>query len=85
MKIQKMGVATGASFPDALGSVSLLGKMHSPLLLAADNSNNNKKATQKNIEELIKPNAEYMNMAFIFGGTGTVSEQIEKWLNDAVK
>ncbi len=85
MTAEGTGVATGANFPDALGSVSLLGKTHSPLLLAADNSKANKAATQGNIEELIVPNKGNMTKGFIFGGTGTVSKQIEEWLNDAVK
>ena len=80
-----MGVATGASFPDALGAVSLLGKNGSVLLLAADNSAKNTEATQASIDELIKPFVKDMQKGYIFGGTGTVSEQIEEWLNEAVQ
>ena len=85
MKLEGMGVATGMSFPDALGSVSLLGKNASPLLLVADNSKTNKTVTQANIKDLIQPNTGSMTKAYIFGGTGTVSAQIGNWLNEAVQ
>ena len=82
MRLDGMGVATGTNFADALGSVSLLGKSRSPLLLVADNSKKNIAQTQANIEELIAPNAKKnMNQGYIFGGTGAVSAQIEDWLN----
>ena len=80
-----MGVATGASFPDALGSVSLLGKTGSVLLLVADNNKTNTAATKTNIEELIAPFVKDMTKGYIFGGTGTVSEQIKEWLNAVIK
>ena len=83
MTIEGMGVATGTGFPDALGSVSLLGKTYSPLLLVADNSKANREATLANIEELITPYTSDMTKGYIFGGTGTVSSQIENWLNEA--
>ncbi len=83
MTIEGMGVATGTGFPDALGSVSLLGRTHSPLLLVADNSKANREATLSNIEELITPYACDMSKGYIFGGAGTVSPQIENWLNEA--
>ena len=82
MRLDGMGVATGTNFADALGSVSLLGKSRSPLLLVVDNSKKNIAQTQANIEELIAPNAKKnMNQGYIFGGTGAVSAQIEDWLN----
>jgi hypothetical protein len=65
--------------------VSLLGKTHSPLLLVADNSKANRAATKANIDELITPNADSMTKGYIFGGTGTVSSQIETWLNAAIR
>lgn len=85
MKMEGMGVATGSSFPDALGSISLLGKNKSPLLLVADNSKTNRTITQENINKLIKPKTGSMTKAYIFGGASTVSLQIGGWLNDVVE
>ncbi len=85
MTLNGMGVATGAGFPDALGSVSLLGKTASPLLLVSDSNKTNRELTKANISELIAPNSSTMTKGYIFGGTGTVSKQIEGWLNEAVK
>ncbi len=85
MTTEGMGVATGTGFPDALGSVSLLGRTASPLLLAADNNKANAAETRENISRLIGPHTKDMTKAYIFGGTGTVSRKIEDWLNDAVE
>ena len=85
MTIEGMGVAAGGKFPDALGSVSLLGKTHSPLLLVSDSNSTNKGILKANIEELIKPYVKTMKRGYIFGGKGSVSAEIETLLNEAVK
>jgi putative cell wall-binding protein len=78
-----MGVASGENFPDALASVSLLGKTRSVLMLV---SNTKSRATiQKNIDELIKPYAKEMGKGYIFGGTGALTQEIEDLLNAAIK
>ena len=85
MYVEGMGIATGANFADALGSVGLLGWTKSPLLLVSDSNKTNKTITQENITALVKANHYDMLRGYIFGGTGTVSATIEGWLNNAVK
>ncbi|MBR5340057.1 MAG: BspA family leucine-rich repeat surface protein [Lachnospiraceae bacterium] len=76
-----MGVATGENFADALGSVALLGKNSSVLLLA---SNAKIPALKDSIAEFIEPYAAEMGKGYIFGGTLAVSEEIEALLNEGV-
>ncbi|MBQ7601127.1 MAG: BspA family leucine-rich repeat surface protein, partial [Lachnospiraceae bacterium] len=76
-----MGVATGENFADALGSVALLGKNASVLLLA---SNAKIQALKDSIAEFIEPYAAEMGKGYIFGGTTAISEEIEALLNEGV-
>ena len=76
-----MGVATGENFADALGSVALLGKNASVLLLA---SNAKIPALKDSIAEFIEPYAAEMGKGYIFGGTTAISEEIEALLNEGV-
>ncbi len=85
LSVNAMGVATGGNYADALTCVDVLGRTKGVLLLVADNSKTNKAATIANIAEIIEANKMLMRKAYIFGGTGSVSEQIERWLNEAVK
>ena len=85
MHADGMGIATGQNFADALGAVSLLGKTASVMLLVSDSNKANMEQTKENIVNLVKPNASSMAKGYIFGGKKVVSEQIEGWLNEAVK
>ena len=80
LNIDGIGAATGMNFADALASVSLLGKNGSPLLLVPES----RTATIESIvDELIRPNAALITKGYIFGGTGAVSEEIERFLQEA--
>ncbi|MBQ7602230.1 MAG: cell wall-binding repeat-containing protein [Lachnospiraceae bacterium] len=80
LNINGIGAATGTNFADALASVSLLGKNGSPLLLVPES----RTATIESIvDELIRPNAALITKGYIFGGTGAVSEEIERFLQEA--
>ena len=85
LKPEGMGCATGASFADALGSVTLLGKNGSPLLLVSDSNKANALLTETTIAALVSPCTNSMTQGYIFGGTSTVSTKIESWLNSSVK
>ena len=85
MRSEGMGTATGSNFADALGSVSLLGRYGSPILLVSDSNSTNRTATQNNITNLVKPKTYAMMRGYVFGGTGVVSEQIKNWLDQAVE
>ena len=85
MTIDCMGVATGMDFADALGSVSLLGRTASPLLLVSDSNKKNLEATEANLTNLIHPYVKEMKKGYIIGGSKVVSPAIEELLNAAVQ
>ncbi|MBR3437010.1 MAG: BspA family leucine-rich repeat surface protein [Lachnospiraceae bacterium] len=84
MTMNGMGVASGMDFPDALGSVSLLGKTKSVLLLTL-NPAVARPIVEGLIDELIVPNASGMKKGYIFGGSAAVDPGIETLLNKAVE
>ena len=84
MSVDKMGVATGADYADALASVDVLGRTKGILLLAADNNSVLKKLFEDAVAEFIIPNKETMTGGYIFGGTGVVSQNMEDTLNQAI-
>ncbi len=88
LTVNNMGVAKGnglSAYADALTCVDVLGTKGGALLLVADDSKKNKETTMANIAEIIEANKILMRKAYIFGGNGSVSAQIEGWLNEAVK
>ena len=83
MTLDGMGVATGMDFSDSLGSVSLLGKNHSVLLLTMNIKSGVSPLIKGIVDDIIVPNASQMTKGYIFGGTGAVNRAIEELLTRA--
>ena len=81
----KMGVATGMDYADALASVDVLGRTGGMLLLVSDANNTLKALFEEAVAEFITPNKAKMSAGYIFGGTGAVSQNVEDTLNAAVE
>ena len=83
MSPEGMGVATGTNYADALSATSLLGKNHSVLMLVSNKKNTLTKIRDI-VTELVMPGVREMTKGYIFGGRGSVNEEIEQILRDAV-
>lgn len=67
MKADNLGVATGASYYDALAGAALCGKNNAVLVLADD-------ANRSAIRSLVAPRKELISRVYVFGGPAAVSE-----------
>ena len=84
MTADGMGIVSGLDFPDALGSVSILGRTKSVLALVS-NASADRPSVETMINEIIAPNALSMEKGYIFGGEASVSKDIKNLLEQAVK
>ena len=76
---EAVGFATADDFPDAVTSANLLGLMKGPLLLVTDNS-----YTIQIMFECLEGREHEVVTAYIFGGTGVVSNDLACRIADAV-
>ena len=84
MTADGMGIVSGLDFPDALGSVSILGRTKSVLALVS-NASADRPSVETMINEIIAPNASSMEKGYIFGGEASVDKDIAALLAEAVQ
>lgn len=70
MRADKVGIATGEAYYDALTGSALCGKNNAALVLVADEY-------RSAITSFVKPNKTAISYAFVFGGTAAVSKGTE--------
>lgn len=78
MRADKMGVATGTSYYDALTGAALCGKNNSALVLASDEN-------RSAISSFIKPHKDSIRNAYVFGGPEAVSDTTLAFIQTALE
>ncbi len=79
MLLDGVGIATGVSFPDSLGSSYLLSLTHSVLLLASKND-----AENVDLYDLLEANGSTITFVSVFGGENSVSSATRAIIQDAI-
>lgn len=80
MKADKLAVATGANFPDALAGAALCGKNRSVILLVADNSTG-----RGHIKGFLDTNKKKMNKGYALGSSAVVSDALLTYIKNSCK
>lgn len=75
MKVDKMAVATGANFPDALAGAALCGKNNSVVLLVADNS-----VVKGYVNSFVTPNRTKIKSVYALGSATVVSNSMTNYI-----
>lgn len=78
MSDKTVGVATVNGYWDALSGAALCGKNNAPLLLVSDEQSST-------IAKFVQPRAGTIKTGFVFGGEGTVSDEVLSRLRETVK
>ena len=79
-----MAVASGKNFPDALASVSLLGRTGSVLLLVPPTADSTDTVTLQRLHAAAKASGGFVETAYVLGGMGAVPAVVEEWLEAAL-
>ncbi|MGI6216176.1 MAG: cell wall-binding repeat-containing protein [Coriobacteriales bacterium] len=74
MSCDKMALASGKNFPDALAGAALCSVNNSVLLLVDDSDTSG-------IDEVVAPNSDSINSGYLLGGSGAVSSKIFEMVN----
>ncbi len=74
--VEKVSVASGENFPDALAGSSYAANNKSPIILIGNSLTEDQKTYLKNAK---------LNSITIFGGTGAVTTEIENVINELIK